>query len=387
MKKKVVYLRYWGSHFKSLRHVESYIAELGATVQRGWLCILVLERLPEDPLWLSRLDAAGIRLHQMPRPRKSLDWATVRNVRLLCLQLGVSVMACDNMHTSPLLGAAWASVPVRLWFVHNMSDHFEEQRSPNFRERLAPSLRLSCRLATGVRAVSQAVKDELVQLGISPSKIQVRHNPRHLNSCEGALDRAAARASWGFLDADVVIGTVGRAAPVKGWDILVDAFIQMANEVPRARLLLVGSCAEESQKVFADDLRLRLRAHNLEGRVVFAGYSSQVLTAYRAMDIFALPSRSEAYCCAIVEAIDSHLPCVAARVGIAPEVIQNGVNGFLVERCQPEDFAHGLLRLSQDSNFRDLCCGNLCLPSSILNADEYGTRFAEDCEAMLTGGI
>lgn len=384
MKKSVVYLRYWGSHFKSLRHVESYIAELGATIQRGWLCILVVERLPEDLLWMSLLDAAGIRLHQMPRPRKSLDWSTVRNVRLLCLQLGVNVMACDNMHTSPLLGAAWANVPVRLWFVHNMSVHYEEFRLPNFRERLAPSLRLSCRLATGIRAVSQAVKDELVQLGISPCKIQVWHNSRHPGSSKGVLDRAAARASWGFSDADVVIGTVGRAAPVKGWDILVDAFIQIADEVPQARLLLVGSCTAENQKTFSDDLRVRLRAHNLEGRVVFAGYAGQVLTAYRAMDIFALPSRSEAFCCALVEAIDSHLPCVAARVGIAPEVIQNGVNGVLVDRCQPDDFAHGLLRLSQDSNFRDLCRGNSCLPSSILNADEYGAHFAVDCEAMLT---
>jgi glycosyltransferase involved in cell wall biosynthesis len=387
MKDSIVYLRHWGSHFKSLRHVENVTAELGSTVRRGWRCVLVLERLPEDPSWISCLRTAGIELQQVPRPSKSLDWAVVRQVRSLCRQLGINVMACDNMHTSPLLGAALARVPVRLWFDHNMSLHYEEVRTPTLRERLAPSLRLSCQLATRVLAVSQAVKDELVQLGIPTHKVLVRTNPRQLGSGVGALDRSAARALWGFAESDVVIGSIGRGTPVKGWDILVDAFIRVAPADPHARLLLVGSFTADYEEGFVEDLRRRLRAHNLEARVVFAGYVGQVLTALRAMDIFAQPSRSEACSYALIEAIEARLPCVAARVGAAHELICDDVNGFLVERCQPAEFARSLLRLTQDSAFRDHCRVNSTLPSSILTAEEYGTRFALDCEGMLAGSV
>jgi len=387
MKDDLIYLRHWGSYFKSFRHVEAFAAELGAIVRRGWRCILVLEKLPDESSWIDCLRNAGIELRQIPRPRKTIDWKVVRQVRSLCHQLGVDVMACDNMHTSPLLGAALARVPVRIWFDRNMSSHYEQVRSPSLRERVAPSLRLSCLLATRVLAVSQTLKDELVQRGISTQKVLVRNNPRRLGSAEGALDRSAARSLWGFAETDVVIGCVGRGIPVKGWDVLVDAFVRIASAEPHARLLFVGSFAADAEENFVDDLRHRLRAHSLEGRVVFAGYASRVLTALRAMDVFALPSRSEGFSYALIEAIEARLPCVAARVGIAPELICGGINGFLVERCQPEEFARGLLRLIRDPALRDHCRLNAVLPSSIPTAEEYGTQFALDCEGVLAGGI
>lgn len=387
MKSDIVYLRHWGSHFKSLRHVQAFSSELGSTVRRGWRCVLVLERLPDDPSWTFCLNNAGIELKQVPRPRKTLDWAVVGQVRSLCMQLGVTVMACDNMHTSPLLGATLARVPVRLWFDRNMSSHYEQVRPPTLRERLAPSFRLSCLLATRVLAVSQTLKDELMQRGIPAHKVLVRNNPRRLGSTEGALDRSAARALWGFADTDVVIGSVGRGIPVKGWDVLVDAFVRIAPVDPCSRLLLVGSFTADYEEGFVENLRRRLRAHDLEERVVFAGYSEQVLSALRAMDIFALPSRSEGFSYALIEAMEANLPCVASRVGIAPELIRDGINGFLVGRCQPEEFARALLRLTQDSTFRDLCSLKSVIPSSIPTAEEFGTRFARDCERMLTCSV
>lgn len=68
----------------------------------------------------------------------------------LCRRLKCSVFHCDNMHTSPLIGAAVAQVPVRIWYKRSMNAHFEECRGPGWRERLAVSTRLSCCLATRV---------------------------------------------------------------------------------------------------------------------------------------------------------------------------------------------------------------------------------------------
>src|SRR5581483_6495597 len=233
---EVVVVRYWGSHIKTRRQARDVANESGALVGRQWKCHLVLSRLPEDQDSRREFVNAGIQLHTMRRPLGHFDFAFALGLRDLLRSLGAAVFHCENLHTSPLIGAALAGVPVRLWTKRAMSAIFEECRAPTLKERFAISTRISCATASRVIAVSKCVKRELTDLGIANEKILVRHNAVELNPSAGLAERDKTRASWGCQPRDVVAITVGRAVPVKGWDLLAEAFAQVAAAAPHLRL-------------------------------------------------------------------------------------------------------------------------------------------------------
>ena len=264
-----------------------------------------------------------------------------------------------------------------------MTQACEEVRPPTLRERLAPAMRLSCRLATRLIGVSQSVKNELVDLRFPEGKIIVRNNPRRSVSSPRSGDRAAARQRWGLAESNVVIGNVGHAIPVKGWDVLVRAFARVANQDERAKLLLVGSFQSDGERSFYGELKSWIQEQGLDDRIVFTGHVGEIGLALSAMDIFALPSRSEGFSFALIEGLEAGLPCVATRVGIAPEVIREGFNGCLVAREDEAGLAQALCHLVADPASRELLRRNASVPSCIPTPEEYGEQFARDCEALL----
>jgi len=381
----IVFLRYWGGYFKSKRQVEIFAGEFLPLVQRGWQCYLVLKEKPEDASWLEELLALGIKIECLPRPRRNFDWRCVLRTFALAKRVRATVFACDNMHTSPLIGAWLAGVPGRFWTKRSMNSDFEECRKPSWKERMAVSVRLSCFLCTRVIAVSKAVKDELVSLRIPSAKIIIRNNPRRFGSFKPSLDRETLRKTWGCGVSDTVVLSIGRAEPVKGWDILIRAFAKIAPKAPKATLVLVGSYAANAEKQFYASLLDVVKQNRLETKVVFHGYMRDVQSAYQAADIFVLPSRSEGCSSAPVEALEARVPCIATRVGHAAEVIQHGVNGFLVQRCDVNDMAEALLQLTQSEKLRAEFARNAILPPAIVTMKEYAEQFARDYEQSLPG--
>jgi glycosyltransferase involved in cell wall biosynthesis len=327
------------------------------------------------------LGAAGIHLRYQPRPQRNFDWQCVRRIRELCVETHCKVFHCDNMHTSPLLGAFLAGTSVRIWCKRSMNAHYEELRPPRLRERVAVSTRLSYRLATRVVAVSTAVRDELLELGAPSSRVVVMGNPRP--AVRTSVPRNVARAIYSYSDHDVVIVAVGHAVPVKGWDLMLEAFIAIASTTDRARLLMVGSTSDDHERSLFEQLKARAVQAGVERLVRFTGRLSEVGTPLAAADIFALPSRSEGCCNALLEAIDAGLPCVATEVGNAAEVIDPGVNGFIVARNDLEVFARCLIRLTLDDELRASFAARAVLSKSIPTRVEHAQGLADLYKGLL----
>ena len=381
----LILLRYWGSYFKFQRQVEAFVAEFRPLVRRGWRCYLVLEREPEDPAWLRELREMGVMIECMPRPRSNFDWRAVARVFQLCRRLRPSLVICTNMHSNTLLGAWLARVPVRLWCKEAMNSAFEKGLPPTWRNRLVLSVRISSFLATRVVAVSRAVKNELVQLGINTRRIVVRHVPRRLGRTGTSVDRGAVRRSLGLAPQDFVIATVGHAVPVKGWDILVRAFAQVVVAVPHARLVLVGSYTGGHEQPYHTALLSYLASQNIRDKVIFAGHRPDVPAVLASADLFVLPSRSEGCSYALIEALEAGLPSVITRVGAAQEVVQDGVNGLIVERGDEAALAQCLLRLAQNESLRRQFAALAVLPDCIPTLEAYSEQMAEDYEALCAG--
>jgi len=345
-------IRYAGTNLKTAHHALAFMPTFWRASELGLRTCLVCSHPPKEDRWLEPFREVNTKIVYLPRPSGNIDLGCAYRCYKLCRELRAHVFHCDNMHTSPLMGAAAAGVPVRVWTKHSMQPSFEAGRKQTLRDKIAVSVRMSCHLATRVLCVSSAVRDELVSLGMPANRVQVFRNA--LNQFDIRMyPREAARAAWGFKPDDLVISALGRPVPVKGWDLLIEAFAAGAMHVPNTKLLLVGDVSSPSEKPDFDRLAARMEELGIRDRVLAAGYQTDLGNAWGATDIFVMPSRSEGDSNALLQAIHTGQPCVATRVGSAADLIRDGENGLLVPREDVPALTAGLRRLVDDPDLRE----------------------------------
>jgi glycosyltransferase involved in cell wall biosynthesis len=139
-----------------------------------------------------------------------------------------------------------------------------------------------------------------------------------------------------------VILTIGRISHKKGLDVLIRAFARLASVVPAAILVIAGPDDEG----LLPKLRAIAANEGVRRRVLFPGMLSRAekLAALAAADVWALPSHTENFGIAVVEALAAGVPVlVSPAVNIANEA--GGAGAALVAESTPEDFAAALLVL------------------------------------------
>jgi glycosyltransferase involved in cell wall biosynthesis len=163
--------------------------------------------------------------------------------------------------------------------------------------------------------------------------------------------RKQIRDEWGVLDGDSVIGAVCNVNPQKGVDTLIQAFAIVHERSARTRLVVAG-LQDPRHHGYADLVRREIhRLRLVEGiDVRFLGARADIERVLQGFDIFVMASvaKSEGIPTAMLEAMASGLPVVATDVGGVTEVVDDGVNGFVVRPSAPEPMAKYIGRLVND---------------------------------------
>ncbi len=143
------------------------------------------------------------------------------------------------------------------------------------------------------------------------------------------------------------IAAVGRLERQKGFDLLIDAYAEVAAEFPNCVLNIWG------EGPLRRELEAQVHARNIEDRVVFRGLSSRPGGWIEEADMFVLSSRFEGFPNVLSEAMAAGLPVIATRCDFGPaELIRDGENGLLVEPESPRALARALQLLLANPDLR-----------------------------------
>lgn len=339
--------------------------------------------MPNDPALIEPFREAGCELIVQPRSRRNFDIAGVWQTYRLLRRLNCDVFHCYNYHTDPLIGAYLAGVPVRIWSKLAMSPYYEQGILPKGLHGLMLSTRMSCLCAHRVMAVSNRVREEVVDSVGFRRRIDTVYVPVDIMRFATAA-KGTVRQELGLDSSDVLIAAVGHAVPVKGWDLAIQAFAQASRVLPQVHLILVGGIASSEEMKYLQYLTTLVRKCEGSGRIHFLGHCDAIPEILKACDVFIMPSRSEGMPAALIEAMAAGLPCIAARVGGIPEVIGHGEDGLLFERENVEELAAHMVRLAQDRMLRTRIAARASDRAASFSIQAYVDKVVE-CYKILLG--
>jgi glycosyltransferase involved in cell wall biosynthesis len=138
------------------------------------------------------------------------------------------------------------------------------------------------------------------------------------------------------------VGIVSKLWDGKGHDTLIQAFREIRNRKEGARLVIVG------EGYLFKRLRDLVDQYELKDAVVFTGFQEDVAQVIGTFDVAVLPSLFEGMGRVLLEAMAMEKPVVASRVGGIPDLVEHGVNGYLVSPGDAKELEHDVLAILDD---------------------------------------
>lgn len=288
---------------------------------------------------IDRMANAGARVFLLGKRRRGDVTAVTKLANLIRLE------KVDLLHLHNAPGMFWGTlgqlasgtgVPI----VRTEHNPYLPATTPALYRDLYP---LFTKRASKVICVSDRVRQSFVERfpRLADRFIEVPNGIR-LEDYEKLPPRAECRAQFKLLPGAKLIGTVGRMVPVKNHKLLIEALFLVRQTMPDVHLAIIGEGEmRDSLASYAADL-------SVSEYVSLVKETQRIDHFYGALDIFCLSSDSEGMPLTLLEALASGVPVVSTEVGGIPEIIEDGVNGYLVPKGSAEALARRVVDLLKD---------------------------------------
>ena len=204
-----------------------------------------------------------------------------------------------------------------------------------------PAVTFSINKSDAVTSVSSSLKEDTMRLfdikneiHVVPNFIDLEKHEYHFTDCQREMMAD---------DDERIITHISNFRPVKRVNDIVRIFYEIQKKLP-AKLMMVG---EGPEKRPAEKLAAKL---GLEDKVIFFGNSSEIDKILCFSDLFLLPSETESFGLAALEAMASAVPVISSNTGGIPEVNKQGVSGFLSNVGDVEDMANNAVYILKDED-------------------------------------
>jgi len=207
-------------------------------------------------------------------------------------------------------------------------------------------LKYTSNLLDCIVCISNAIKKIVIQDGIPEDKVKVIPSGIDIHKFDNA-NKNGLKTELGIPDSHLIVGTVAALVGHKDYPNLLKAAEKVIAKTENVSFCAAGSGAKEAR------IRSLANKLSLEGRFHFLGYRDDIGRVLKNYDIFVLASKKEGLGTSVLDAQSVGLPTVGTTAGGIPEMIENGSNGLLVQKEEPQSLADAILRLVRDKNLRE----------------------------------
>ncbi len=189
-----------------------------------------------------------------------------------------------------------------------------------------------------VIAISDSVKEHLIKINNIPeNKVQVIYNGIDIDR----IDKIVKDTANEINNDKVIIGTIGRLHPIKGIDVLLNAFKMILDNHPNTYLELIGD-GEIRSNLESQSKTLRINENvNFLGQLL----PQDTIKRLNTWDVFVLSSLSEGFGIVIIEAMALSKPVVASKVGGVLGIVEDKITGYFVQPQNPIELSEKILNL------------------------------------------
>ena len=204
--------------------------------------------------------------------------------------------------------------------------------------------KLTLKFAKKIFVQTKRMKERPLNLGAQSSRISVVEDGINLTKFSVTKGKKTIKQEFNVEDSRIVVTFISRLVQLKG----IEDFITVAKELVKKFndivFFIVGTGPLE---------RTLKKKTNNYNNIFFLGYRKDINIILKMSDIFVLPSYSEGLSPAILEACASALPIITTNVGSSPDIIENGVNGFLIEPGDKSRLKESIIILKNDKFLRE----------------------------------
>lgn len=253
---------------------------------------------------------------------------------------GVCLVHLNNILGSQLAGILAAKM-LRVPCVAHLRDF----------ETVHPVTRFYASLIDHHIAISEAIRDNLRQLGAPDSRITVVHDALDPDDFEPAGDIGYLYEEFGLVPGQPVFGIFGRLVEWKGIREFILAAHEVLKVIPEARAFVVGDTSDGDEE-FLSDMK-SLAVDRVGGRIIFTGHRTDVPALMGLMDVVVHAStRPEPFGMVIIEGMAMKKPIVATRGGGVLDIVVDGETGLLVDMGDVTSMGQAICSLLQQHETR-----------------------------------
>ncbi len=277
-------------------------------------------------------------------------WRTFRELRSAIVEAKPDLIHANSIRAG--LVATMASVFTgKLVFWHLQDELPRHPLSSAIRLFAAASSRI--RLISASQATADSFYGRFLRLFKNRLPLRVVYNAIELENFEiDSRNRQKIRAELNLAENEFVFGIVGQITTRKGPLELIRTFAEVTPKMSSATLLVVGAPMFNQDDLYFEELKKTVRELGLEDRVRFLGKRRDVAAVMQSLDALVVNSKSEAFVIVALEAMACGTPVVATEVGGIREMIEHGVNGWLVPFGDEQLLSEALITFNQQPEMR-----------------------------------
>lgn len=268
---------------------------------------------------------------------KKTFFKDAKKLKMFCKVNDISIVHCNGIGAAVCCALKRNKCTKYVYTIHGDTDFDRLERSKIVRFLFKHAENFAMKRMDMNISVSKDICSKIKRRGIKANKLTVIYNGIE-------IDKISNRQVFDNKDGENIrLVSLGRLEPVKAYDVLIEAFKLLNQGNNHFYLDIYGTGSEH------DHLQRLISNCNLEDRVVLKGFDKDAKNHIMEYDFYIQSSLYETFGLTLLESMMSGTPVICSAVGGMKEIVQDSINGFIIDEISAGTIADTIIRASKNS--------------------------------------